>query len=51
MEGSAWDAVLAPLQAHGHHVTPVSLPIDSGHWPMFTRPVEVADMLSGIADG
>jgi pimeloyl-ACP methyl ester carboxylesterase len=25
--------------------------IDSGHWPMFTRPVELADLLAGIADG
>ncbi len=25
--------------------------IDSGHWPMFTRPDELADLLSAIADG
>jgi pimeloyl-ACP methyl ester carboxylesterase len=25
--------------------------IDSGHWPMFTRPVELADLLASIADG
>jgi pimeloyl-ACP methyl ester carboxylesterase len=24
--------------------------IDSGHWPMFTRPAELADILAGIAD-
>ena len=26
LEASAWDAVVPPLQEHGHHVTPVSLP-------------------------
>ena len=25
--------------------------IDSGHWPMFTRPVELADLLAAAADG
>jgi pimeloyl-ACP methyl ester carboxylesterase len=25
--------------------------IDSGHWPMFTRPIELADLLAAIADG
>src|SRR5579875_2307189 len=25
--------------------------IDSGHWPMFTRPAELAALLAGIADG
>ncbi|WP_088288901.1 alpha/beta fold hydrolase [Kineosporia sp. A_224] len=25
--------------------------IDSGHWPMFTRPVELAGLLAGVADG
>ena len=24
--------------------------IDSGHWPMFTKPVELADLLAAIAD-
>ena len=26
LDASAWDAVVGPLQAHGHHVTPISLP-------------------------
>jgi pimeloyl-ACP methyl ester carboxylesterase len=25
--------------------------IESGHWPMFSRPTELADLLAGIADG
>jgi pimeloyl-ACP methyl ester carboxylesterase len=25
--------------------------IDSGHWPMFTRPVELAKILAGLAEG
>ncbi|BAK37449.1 hypothetical protein MLP_44350 [Microlunatus phosphovorus NM-1] len=24
--------------------------IDSGHWPMITRPVELADVLAEVAD-
>jgi pimeloyl-ACP methyl ester carboxylesterase len=28
-----------------------NLDIDSGHWPMFSRPVELAELLADIADG
>jgi pimeloyl-ACP methyl ester carboxylesterase len=36
-----------PELARARHVSYVD--IDSGHWPMFTRPGELADLLDGIA--
>ncbi len=38
-----------PELALAHHLDLVD--IDSGHWPMFTRPVELADILAAAADG
>lgn len=37
----------APELARAHHVDYVD--IDSGHWPMFTRPTELAELLDRIA--
>jgi pimeloyl-ACP methyl ester carboxylesterase len=38
-----------PELARAHHVDFVD--IDSGHWPMFTAPAELARLLAGVADG
>ena len=38
-----------PELARRNHVDFVD--IDSGHWPMFSRPAELADVLATIADG
>jgi hypothetical protein len=52
LDGSAWDAVVPRLRALGQLSKARSIDyvdIESGHWPMYTRPAELADLLSGIA--
>ncbi|MBE1875820.1 alpha/beta fold hydrolase [Myceligenerans pegani] len=47
-QARAWiDAGDVPELARTKHVDLVDL--DSGHWPMFTRPAELARVLSGVA--
>lgn len=49
-EARAWiDSGDLPELARAKHLELVD--IDSGHWPMFTRPAELARILSTIADG
>lgn len=43
------DAGEIPELARASHVDYVD--IDSGHWPMFTKPTELADLLDRIANG
>ena len=38
----------APELSRARHVDFVD--IDSGHWPMFSRPAELAQLLTGLAD-
>ena len=49
-QAQAWiDAGELPELAKATHVQLVD--IDSGHWPMFTRPVELARLLAEVATG
>jgi pimeloyl-ACP methyl ester carboxylesterase len=49
-QGREWiDGGQVPELSKAQHVDYVD--IESGHWPMFTRPVELADMLAGVARG
>ncbi|WP_088319552.1 alpha/beta fold hydrolase [Kineosporia sp. R_H_3] len=49
-EARAWIA-----DGHGPELAKVErldlVDIDSGHWPMFSKPVELARLLAGVADG
>ncbi|HEU0237845.1 MAG TPA: alpha/beta hydrolase, partial [Micromonosporaceae bacterium] len=48
-DAKAWiDAGEIPELAKAKHVEFVD--IDSGHWPMFTKPAELAQILAAIAD-
>ena len=43
------DGGKVPELARARHVDYVDF--DSGHWPMFTRPTELAELLGSVADG
>jgi pimeloyl-ACP methyl ester carboxylesterase len=49
-QARAWlDAGQIPELARAEHLSLVD--IDSGHWPMWTRPVELARILHTVATG
>jgi pimeloyl-ACP methyl ester carboxylesterase len=49
-EAQGWiDAGDAPELARAKHLELVD--IDSGHWPMFSKPIELAELLAEAADG
>ena len=44
LDASAWDAVLPGLRDALEYVD-----IDSGHWPMFSKPDELARVIADLA--
>lgn len=49
LRACAWDEVADALRADGHDVTALNIDLPTSHWPMWSKPKELAGIISHIA--